>query len=313
MSFCKNCGAELSETDEFCAKCGHETHEEVKTTAEVESSPPAANEENETKTVSTPSKRKLSGCAIAAIAGGAFVVLMSALGVLVLIFAFAATSPAVDAVDAHLEALKLGQIEIAYDGTAGDFQKSTPIDSYRSFVASYPILGDVVDSSFSDREVENGIATIKGTIEDSAGNKEELHARLIKVGDEWKILGLNLPNVISSQVPGDGSSSVGEIVIGAGRNPDGSLINPGSPLPAQTPMLSANVELINHPDGETVEVYIRQGESRTASITATNLAEGSSFMPADIDISEANFPPGEYEFVVMLAGQAQFAKAFEIR
>lgn len=331
MPYCAQCGAELKDEDEFCPKCGHhnESKEPVATPPEI--SRPVATAAVAPVSTSAPgapatSGKKLSGCAIAAIIGGSFAAVCGAILVLVLVLAFSITTPAVDALEAHLEALKRGNIEEAYQGTSAAFRDATSLDDYRRFIDSYPVLKDVAETGFSERTVENGVATLKGSITDSQGNSTALNAQLLQEGDAWMIQLIDLPNppAPNPAASSNGStnsvvtansleSSVGPIVIGAGRNTDGSLVNPGQPIPVNAPTISADIALINHPAGERVQVWVEQGENRTEPIDGVIEGTGSGNMPFELHLGNSQFPPGRYTLVVSLGETKRFTQDFEIR
>jgi hypothetical protein len=337
MSYCASCGTELNPSEKFCPKCGHENKAE-----DHSNSPPAPSQ------AATAPRRKLSGCAIAAIVGGSLLAIAGIVVVIVMALAFSLTSPAVDAVDAHLAALKQGQVELAYQGTSSDFQGATSLDAFRQFVDSYPALKDVAKASFDERSVENNLATLKGRITNSTGVVTAFNAQLRKEGGGWKVQALDLPGsqalaqAPASQAPATsapggtamppaaappapavpatppvpatpGESSVGRIVIGAGRNTDGSLVNPGQPIPTGSPKISADIALINHPLGERVQAWVEQGTNRTEPIEATVEGAGSGNLPFELNLGDSPFPAGRYTLVVALGETKRFTQEFEIK
>lgn len=347
MSFCANCGAQVTDDEKFCPNCGHPNEAVSPSSASTARPVVAVTSPGGAPAVSmpissavtspgnVPSKKKLSGCAIAAIAGG---VALAALGVIVVIIislAFSLSSGAVEAMEQHLAFLKKGEIEKAYEGTSAGFRSATSLEQYRAFVASYPILSDVVSSKFDDRSVENGIATIGGAITDSTGRKTAFRAQLTKEGEQWKVMAVELPDemAVTTPEPSSGGAppappaqpaqpaqpapsaqpSVGTIVVGAGRNPDGTLVNPGQPIATGSPTISADIELINHPLGERVQVWVERDGNRTEPIDATIEGAGSGVIPYDLQLNNAPFPEGKYTLVVMLAEAKRFTREFEIR
>ena len=111
---------------------------------------------------------------------------------------------------------------------------------------------------------------------------------------------------------GDSGSSVGTITVGAGRNPDGTLINPGRPLPVDLDAISADIEFINHPLGERVRTWIEQGDNHTVPIDGVITGEGSGTIPFEMNLADAVFPSGRYALVVMLGEGKRFKQGFDI-
>ena len=150
-----------------------------------------------------PAKKGLSGCAIVCIVGGVVSVLLALLVALIYGVITMASSGAVDATRNHLELLKNGNIQSAYEGTASAFRADTSLKRYRKFLEEYPQLKDVESSSFSDRKIENGTATLSGTLTNSAGKESPIRVMLVKENEEWKILSIDLTG--SSQAASGGN------------------------------------------------------------------------------------------------------------
>ena len=307
MSFCTNCGAELAESDRFCASCGQPLEtESVIQPGSVSTDPP---------------KRRLSGCVLAAMAGAALAALTIVILLVVLGAASRLTGPAVEALEAHFAALKLGRIETAYQGTSAAFQKVTPLEAYRHFLEGNPALMDVSGAKFDDRGIENDLVTVKGTITDSHGQSRGVQAQLRKEAGVWKIQAIDVPGgadpapTIPGAVvpPAAAGSSVGVILIGAGRHPDGSLINPGLPIPQGTAKLSADIALLNHPEGERVRVWIEQGANRSEPIESMVEGSGNGNLPFELNLRDTPFASGRYRLVVVLGDDKRYNQDFEVQ
>ncbi len=104
---------------------------------------------------------------------------------------FYATSGLVDTVRNQLDALRAGDIQKAYSYTAKDFQKVTSLSDFEKFLDQYPSLKNNKSSSFSERQIENNMGTLKGTLTAEDGAQTPIEYRLIKEDDSWKILGIS--------------------------------------------------------------------------------------------------------------------------
>lgn len=271
------------------------------------------------------SPKKLSGCAIAAIIGGGVLVLIGVLVAGVIFLAFALSSGAVEAMEEHLDLLKQGQIERAYDGTSSEFRSVTSLEDYRAFVAAYPALSAVESSSFAERSVENDVATLGGTIVDPAGRKSTIRARLTKEGDDWKVMAVEVSEGDGGFVTdvaegsavwsarGREASSVEGIVIGTGRDAGGRLLRPGEVLPRGFSELSADFQLRNYAAGERAQVWVERGEDRTSPLELVVDGVGSSAIAFDMPVGEGGLPPGSYTLVVLLGEARRFTQDFEVR
>lgn len=149
-----------------------------------------------------PAKKKLSGCAIVGIIGGVVSVLLALLVAVIYAVITMASSGAADATRTHLALLKNGDVQSAYEGTANGFRSATSLKQYRKFLQEYPQLTDVASSSFGDRKVENGTARLSGTLTNSAGQESPIQVLLVKEGEEWKILSIDLTSPTPSTTSG---------------------------------------------------------------------------------------------------------------
>lgn len=113
-------------------------------------------------------------------------------------------------------------------------------------------------------------------------------------------------------MPGTDGSFVESILVGAGRNPDGSLVDPGQPLPETLATISADIEIRHLAAGERVQAWVEKGENRTEPINAVVKGEGSGKVPFDLHLGDAEFPHGDYTFVVMLGERKRFEQPFRI-
>jgi len=104
---------------------------------------------------------------------------------------FYVTSGLVDTVRNQLDALRAGDIQKAYSYTAKDFQKVTSLSDFEKFLDQYPSLKNNKSSSFSERQIENNMGTLKGTLTAEDGAQTPIEYRLIKEDDSWKILGIS--------------------------------------------------------------------------------------------------------------------------
>lgn len=347
MPYCADCGAEVATEDKFCPKCGHPNEtpaspdplplrsSQTGSATGGGSFPPVTAPAPQASTMAVPQpaaasapSKKLSGCAIAAIIGGGVLVLLGVLVAGVIFLAFALSSGAVDAMKDHLALLKQGQVERAYEGTSSEFRSVTSLEDYRAFVAAYPALSSVESSSFAERSVENDVATLGGTIVDPAGRKSTIRARLIKEGDDWKVMAVEVSDGEGEDGGGvtggaEGAavwspqgrvvSSVESIAIGAGRDAGGTLRQSGQALPLGVSELSADFELRNYVPGERVEIWVEQGGDRTAPFDLVVDRVGSGPLAFDMPIGKGALPSGDYTFVVRLGESRRFTRNFEIR
>ncbi len=331
MSYCTVCGTKLKDSEKFCHECGHHNEEDLTSgtvppkQSSIPSPEPKSGQNHPDNTNPVPSRKRLSGCTIAAIVGGSIIAVIMVFVIIGVIMAFSLTSGAVEAVETHLSDLKQGNIEKAYQGTTSDFQSVTSLNAYRQFVDSYPILKDTVSSSFSQREVDNGVASIGGTITDSSGKKAKLKVKLLKEGENWRIQSLELPDAVpgttssggSKQKPkNSGQPSVGTVTFGSGRNEEGTLINPGKILPANAPKLHVDVELINHPIGQHVQFWVKHIPSGKTTKPTEGTIEGEGNGTVTYELPSppgGKWPTGKWKIFILLGEDSEFTSDFTVR
>lgn len=102
------------------------------------------------------------------------------------------TSDLIVPIDAHLAALRAGDIRGAYEQTSSAFKQTTSLEQFAAFISTYPSLSKNKKASFSERSWEGSQGHVKGTLTDESGGVLPVEFRLIKENDQWRILGINL-------------------------------------------------------------------------------------------------------------------------
>lgn len=102
------------------------------------------------------------------------------------------TSGLTAAAQEQLAALKSKKIEVAYHMTSSEFQKSTSLDQFKSYVEKNPILENYKSVSFTERSMDNGSGYLSGTIENSDGTQMKIEYRLVKEDNKWKVQAMQL-------------------------------------------------------------------------------------------------------------------------
>lgn len=344
MPYCPNCGAQVAAGDRFCPSCGGGIGSSPAgggppTAAPISAQPMAA-------ASSTPPPPPTPGVAAGRPAGAnlrkVFMVGGGCLGALfvgvalivgaVLLF----TDDAAEAARDHLEMIKAGQVELAYRDTSPAFRESTPLEQYRELVESRAILKEITDIGFPEREVENGVATLKARVKEAGGLAFDVPIRLRKEGEAWRMIAIDWSEVpVGAPIPdGEGAAipraevvappaepapmgepSVGTVVIGSGREDDGSLIRPGKSVSKDARRLSADIELIDHPAGGRVRVWVEKqgGNARTEPIECSVQGQGRGNLTFNLNLGDDGIPPGEYRLVVLLGEERRFETPFKVK
>lgn len=235
--FCTNCGKEIEPDDHFCPSCGHPREEEeaAKTDTEpgeVEEAPEPAPEEKpqaeesgaaseaESTQPHTPpemphgppeiptgpapaGKKKISGCGLAAIIGGSVFLILLVVLALVMGVVLSATSGVSGALDDTLDLIRAGEVDAAYESTTGNFKEVTSLEMFRNYLQTYPVISQSEKAKYSEKEIENGIATLKGNLISPDGSRTPFVAQMVKEGDDWRLQIIELPDA----PPGGGQST----------------------------------------------------------------------------------------------------------
>ena len=173
--YCTDCGSKIPADAKFCPNCGVSLDETAKPSVQ----------RHEPQINSTTEKPKMATWKKVLIGIVSFIVFIVALSLMV-------TSDLQELTDAHLAALRSGDLETAYSHTSPQFRKATPPQKFQQFVAAYPVLTKHTEYLFESRGFENNTGYVKGHLADNGKKLAKIEFQLIKVGDNWTIQGFNL-------------------------------------------------------------------------------------------------------------------------
>jgi TM2 domain-containing membrane protein YozV len=92
----------------------------------------------------------------------------------------------------QLAALRTGDYEKAYSYTSSDFKKEISLSDFTQFINANPALKNNISASFPEREVNNNVGIIRGTLTFSDGKTIPIEIQFIKEEGNWKIIYLYL-------------------------------------------------------------------------------------------------------------------------
>lgn len=109
-----------------------------------------------------------------------------------LIFAFVMhlTAPMTNTVKLQLTEIKNNQFKQAYVLFADETQKKYPVDKFKKYIDSYPILKNYISISIPNRRFTNNEGYVLAVLTDEHGEKYYAEYNLIKVDGIWKIYGI---------------------------------------------------------------------------------------------------------------------------
>jgi hypothetical protein len=103
------------------------------------------------------------------------------------------TEHLVDVVDKQLESLRQDDVRKAYHAyTSKEFQNTTSLEQFRDFIQAYPVFLNNQSAHFTQRSIDNHIMTIKGNLTSQDHVSTPIEYKVIKEGDQWKILSIRL-------------------------------------------------------------------------------------------------------------------------
>lgn len=171
--FCKNCGAQVDSAVLYCPRCGKEVQSQQG--SEDDPFPPAASEKK-----GYPFWFKI-------------LIGVGIIGILIGIWDSYRTENPVTTIEAQLNALRDNKITEAYYGfTSKDFQESTSLDVFREFIKAYPVFSQNKTFTFSKKDLSGAQGIVEGSLLSKDGIKAPVQYRVIKDGDSWKILSIQL-------------------------------------------------------------------------------------------------------------------------
>ena len=151
--FCSECGTQLADNAKYCASCGTNIDNQAAQQAPQEQKATSPESPQHTAAPTTaqpkPTWKKIVTWAFLFIVG-------------VIALASITTSGLMEPVEAHLTALRNGDIESAYIHTSIDFRASTPLAAFQKFVAAYPALTRHTVFSIDERSFEGSEGRVKG-------------------------------------------------------------------------------------------------------------------------------------------------------
>jgi hypothetical protein len=99
------------------------------------------------------------------------------------------------AVDAHLGALRNGDIQGAYEQTSRAFREATPAAAFLGFVTAYPVLSAHRSFRVGEQALGTEVGYVRGTLADGDRALARVEFQMVKEDDAWKIQAVELAGV----------------------------------------------------------------------------------------------------------------------
>ena len=95
-------------------------------------------------------------------------------------------------VEAHIVAIRKGELDKAYDMTAARFRAITSKEDFASFVARHKVLAENTEVTLFSRQIKGGVGMLRGTATAKGGTSREIRFRLVKEGGDWRIASIHI-------------------------------------------------------------------------------------------------------------------------
>lgn len=124
--------------------------------------------------------------------GGIVILVLVGLFILLMIIASLLTKGVGDVADKEMKALKSNDYAGAYALTSSEFQASTTLDQFKSFMAQYPAMVSNKSYSFNERNTKDNAGNVIGKIIGLDGKNYNLEIQMVKEGSGWKVLNFHM-------------------------------------------------------------------------------------------------------------------------
>lgn len=104
-------------------------------------------------------------------------------------FVWKATAPPAEAVRAHLAAINQGDYARAYTYLHSSVQQQMSLEDFQGFVEANASVLKTSDTTFSNRNIQNNVCTLRGTHTGQDGTVTPVRWTVVYQGDRWLISG----------------------------------------------------------------------------------------------------------------------------
>ncbi|MGH9779499.1 MAG: DUF4864 domain-containing protein [Candidatus Acidiferrales bacterium] len=87
----------------------------------------------------------------------------------------------------HLDAINKEDYPRAYSLLSASLQAELSLEDFTNHVRANPQIFKTSDSTFSHRNIENDVCTLRGTVTSTEGGKTPVRITLVNEGGQWRI------------------------------------------------------------------------------------------------------------------------------
>ena len=243
----------------------------------------------------------------------AFVILVV---VLVLFF----TKSLSDVANKQLEALRKGDTIAAYSYTSKDFQSSTSLDNFKMFINSYPSLKNNKSASWAEREINNNMGKLKGSLVAVDGGVTPAEYHFVKENKEWKIIGIQLTASGASTAPSTSATDLAQgelfqVLVNDTLNNEGNVDAAKGIVPTTAKKIFTTVYVLHAKNGLkiTAELVRVENGGRIGPVEATVTQDGNIMRNFSFTNTAGNWPSGDYKINVKTSNNQMATVNFKVQ
>jgi hypothetical protein len=233
--------------------------------------------------------------------GGCLLLVLLGVGGFAAFLYFSARGPR-DVVTQHLQNVRAGKLDAAYDALAPSYQQQVSREAFAAFVARHKGVQRFSDFSYREYKSDGTHASLGGFVNSDGGDRETATYSLVQEGGHWKITGIDVgaEHPEAQQVSGPSglridslaaqkSASGDTIEVRLSMNVAGFEVRPqGGQYGID---LAMDAETVG-PDGLRVDALSREDVQRFQRTTSM---ETGAVAPITIPlIVDSSLPPGNY-------------------
>lgn len=230
-------------------------------------------------------------------------------------------------VEGQLQAFRAQDISKAYDYVSRDFQKTTSLDAFRTFVKQFPILSQHTSAEFKEPSFQQGTGKLEVVLQ-SPRETAVLEYTLGIEDEQWKVWAVHVRKQSATAAsPGPGEAPAKPIQpspvfstsasqesetmekheeiplefihldIGSKIDLKGEIVNPTTKLASDVGDLRLNLFVKNASRGTKVEVLLEHMESHSSipAISTTLQQDGNTVLSFVFSPPPAGWPIGHYQ------------------
>jgi hypothetical protein len=206
-------------------------------------------------------------------------------------------------VKAQLAEVKAGNLDAAYARLAPAYQQDVSKEEFQIFAGKHASFGQNATAGFRSTSIEDGIASVRGSLTSGSGESEDASFKLVKQGDAWKVTAIEVGgDSPENAVPDTGTGEMAIEPLGVQKREDNGTLRvtlriqvTGFQVRPQGDQyaieLAEDVETTG-PDGAVVDGLTRSDVERFAG--STSLAQGAFASFTTNLTMDPQSPPGSY-------------------